>query len=229
MSGKSFLRSAVARTWRATPDQRVLGRQVAVARGEERGPLQVGVVVGAPGADAGPADAEAVQDAEKRAALVEGVLQALAAQEAEGRRVALVGPLGLAPSFRALPPGHRVEGGEAHADAQARGLGADALDDGAQEAGPVLEAAAVAAGPVVAGRGARGRGSRGSASRPRTGTRPAARARRPARSRRPGGRGPRRSGSARRRGSAGRGPGGRRRRAAPAGPRRSGGRSGPSG
>ena len=85
----------------------------------------------------------------KRAALVEGVLHALAAEEAEGRRVALVAPLGLAAPFRALPPGHRVEGGEAHPDAQARGLGADALDDRAQEAGPVLEAAAVAAGPVV--------------------------------------------------------------------------------
>ena len=77
------------------------------------------------------------------------VLHPLVAEEAEGRRVALVAPLGLASAFRALPPGHGVEGREAHPDAQARGLGADALDDRAQEAGAVLEAAAVAARPVV--------------------------------------------------------------------------------
>ena len=72
-----------------------------------------------------------------------------AAEQAEGRGVALVAPLRLAAARLALPERHGVEGREAHADAQARRLGADALHDLTQEAGAVLEAAAVAAGPRV--------------------------------------------------------------------------------
>ena len=54
-------------------------------------------------------------------------------------------PLGLAAPRGTLEVGHSVEGAEPHANAQPRHLGPDPLDDRAQEARAVLEAAAVAA------------------------------------------------------------------------------------
>ena len=92
-SGKRLLARPRGVNLASDAGQRIFGWLVAVARREERRPLEVRVVVGAAGAHAGPADAEVAQDPQELPALLERLVDPLLAEEAERRRVALVAGL----------------------------------------------------------------------------------------------------------------------------------------
>jgi hypothetical protein len=69
--------------------------------------------------------------------------------DAEPVAVLAGGALRLAGAITGFAEGHAIDRGQADADAEARHLGANAVGDGEQEAGAVLEAAAVLAAAVA--------------------------------------------------------------------------------
>ena len=127
--------------------QRVFRRQIAVRRREQGRPLDVRVVVRAADRHAHQADVQRRQQVEEAERLRQVGADA-AAVAAEGVAIGAGERLRLAAAVRPLAEGDPVHGAEADADRQARRLGADAGDDFAEKARPVLETAAVAAGPV---------------------------------------------------------------------------------
>ena len=164
--GSRALSCAVAVDLPRHAAQRVLGRQVAVARREERRPLHVRVVVRAARGDVDPAHAQLVEQPKQlRARPSSGVVEVAGRPAGRRRRRTLAASASGTPRpHRVLAVGHRVEGREPHADragrAPSRGCPSMIV---AQEARAVLEASAVAARRGRARSGARGRGSRGSA------------------------------------------------------------------
>ena len=133
-------------------DQRILRRQVAVARREQRRALHVRVVIGAARRDAHPADADPLEQREQRPRVRERGIEVLraAVEETERGPVRLLGLLRNADAGLALLERHHVEGRQADDDAEVGDRGADAVDNRPQEARAVLERPAVASRTLAA-------------------------------------------------------------------------------
>ncbi|OQA40206.1 MAG: hypothetical protein BWY52_02927 [Chloroflexi bacterium ADurb.Bin325] len=130
--------------------QRVLRRLVAVRGREERGSLDVRVVVRAAAGDADQADAELGQEVEEalRLGQIQPQARAVAAERVAIAGVRPVRPVRHARAVRAGLEGDEVERADAHRDLQPRRGRAHRGGRLAQEARAVLEAAAVAPRPV---------------------------------------------------------------------------------
>ena len=120
-------------------DQRILGRGVAVGGREERGSLDVRVVVGAPGGDARETDAELAAQLEEAVGLRE--IDAATGLVATERVASDLGCLGYrrADTVRVGLVGHEVVRRQSHTDREVRDARPDAIDHASEERGPVLE------------------------------------------------------------------------------------------